>query len=145
MSESKGGFLIDTNVISEFVRPKPSLQVKRWFEFADPESLFASVVTFGEIRLGIEDLPVGKRRAALEQWLEEGVPEWFQANLLPVTKAIADRWGQMTIQAKRKGFTISTADGLIAATALEHDLTLVTRNTKDFASLGVKLFNPWKA
>ena len=145
MSESKGRFLIDTNVISEFVRPKPSLQVKHWFESADPESLFASVVTFGEIRLGIEDLPEGKRRAALEQWLEEGVPEWFQANLLPVTKAIADRWGQMTIQAKRKGVTISTADGLIAATALEHDLTLVTRNAKDFAVVGVKLFNPWGA
>ena len=145
MSESRGRFLIDTNVISEFVRPKPSLQVKHWFESAEPESLFASVVTFGEIRLGIEDLPAGKRRAALEQWLEEGVPEWFQANLLPVTKAIADRWGQMTIQAKRKGVTISTADGLIAATALEHDLTLVTRNAKDFAGVGVKLFNPWGA
>jgi len=145
VSESRGRFLIDTNVISEFVRPKPSLQVKHWFESAEPESLFASVVTFGEIRLGIEDLPAGKRRAALEQWLEEGVPEWFQANLLPVTKAIADRWGQMTIQAKRKGVTISTADGLIAATALEHDLTLVTRNAKDFAGVGVKLFNPWGA
>lgn len=82
-----GGFLIDTNVISEFVKPEPSLQVKRWFEAADPESLFASVITFGEIRIGIEDLAEDKRRAALEQWLEQGVPDWFQANLLPVTKA----------------------------------------------------------
>jgi predicted nucleic acid-binding protein len=100
-----GGFLIDTNVISEFVKPEPSLRVKRWFEAADPESLFASVITFGEIRIGIEDLAEGKRRAALEQWLEQGVPDWFQANLLPVTKAITDRWGQITVQAKRKGMT----------------------------------------
>lgn len=139
-----GGFLIDTNVVSEFVKPEPSLQVKRWFEVADPESLFASVITLGEIRLGIEDLPVGKRRTALEYWLEEGVPEWFQANLLPVTKAIADRWGQTMIQAKRKGVTISTADGLIAATAIQHGLSLVTRNVKDFGGIEVPIFNPWE-
>jgi predicted nucleic acid-binding protein len=145
VSGSVGRFLIDTNVVSEFVKSEPSLHVKRWFEAADPESLFASVIPFGEIRLGIEDLPTGKRRAALEQWLEEGVPEWFQANLLPVTKTIADRWGQMTIQAKRKGVTISTADGLIAATAIEHGLTLVTRNVKDFGGIEVPIFNPWEA
>lgn len=138
-----GGFLVDTNVVSEFARPEPSSLVKLWLESADPETLFASVITFGEIRLGIEDMPVGKRRAALDQWLEQGVPEWFQANLLPVTKAIADRWGQITIQAKRKGMTVPTADGLIAATALVHGLTLATRNVKDSARLGVKLFNPW--
>ena len=77
-----GGFLIDTNVVSEFVKADPSLQVQRWFESADPELLFASVITFGEIRLGVDYLPVGKRRTALEQWLEIRVPEWFQANLL---------------------------------------------------------------
>ena len=102
MSESQHGFLIDTNVVCEFVRPKPSLQVKRWFEFADPESLFASVVTFGEIRLGIEDLPVGKRRAALERWLEEDVPEWFQANLLPVTKAAVNDADQINSVLQRE-------------------------------------------
>ena len=138
-----GGFLIDTNVISEFVKPVPSFRVKSWFETADPESLFASVMTFGEIRLGIEDLAVGRRRTELEQWLDEGVPDWFQDNLLPVTKAITDRWGQITIQAKRKGMTVATADGLIAATAIEHGLTLVTRNVKDFAGIAVPLLNPW--
>ena len=139
-----GGLLIDTNVISEFVKPLPSLKVKSWFEAVDPESLFASVITFGEIRLGIEDLAVGKRRTELEQWLEEGVPDWFQDNLLPVTKAIADRWGQITIQAKRKGITVATADGLIAATAIEHGLTLVTRNVKDFEGIAVPPLNPWE-
>ena len=68
------GFLVDTNVVSEFIRAQPDPRVIRWLEAANPESLFASVVTFGEIRLGIEDLPVSKRRAALEEWLEEGLP-----------------------------------------------------------------------
>jgi toxin FitB len=138
------GFLVDTNVVSEFVRPRPDSSVIDWLEAADPELLFASVVTLGEIRLGIEDLPVSKRRAELEQWLEKGLPEWFESNLLPVTKAIADRWGQITIKAKRKGIAITTADGLIAATALEHGLAIVTRNVKDFAEVGVLIVNPWE-
>jgi predicted nucleic acid-binding protein len=138
------GFLIDTNVISEFIRPRPDAKVIHWLEMADPELLFASVVTFGEIRLGIEDLPLSKRRAALEEWLEQGLPEWFASHLLPVTKAIADRWGRLTIEAKRKGKSIPTADGLIAATAVEHDLALVTRNVQDFAETGVEIINPWQ-
>jgi predicted nucleic acid-binding protein len=77
------GFLSDTNVVSEFIRPQPDAWVIRWLEAADPESLFASVVTFGEIRLGIEDLPVSKRRAALEEWPEQGLPQWFESHLLP--------------------------------------------------------------
>ena len=139
------GFLVDTNVVSEFVRPQPDGQVIRWLEAAAPESLFASVVTVGEIRLGIEDLPLGKRRTALEEWLEQGLPAWFESHLLPVTKVIADRWGRLTIEAKRRGVSITTADGLIAATALEHGLALVTRNVKDFVETGVAIVNPWKS
>jgi len=88
---------------------------------------------------------VSKRRAELERWLDEGLPDWFQSHLLPVTKAIADRWGRLTIEAKRKGISITTADGLIAATALEHDLEVVTRNVRDFAETSVSIFNPWEA
>lgn len=139
------GFLIDTNVVSEFIKPQPDSQVIRWPEAADPESLFASVITFGEIRLGIEDLAPGKRRTDLEQWLDQGLPDWFEEHLLPVTKTIVDRWGRLTIRAKRVGVTITTANGLIAATTIEHDLTLVTRNVKDFADLGATIFNPWDA
>ncbi len=138
------GFLVDTNVISEFVKPQPEPTVIKWFEAADPESLYVSVVTYGEIQLGIEDLPASKRRTALEQWLEQGLPNWFESHLLPVTKAIAGRWGQLTIEAKKKGISIPTADGLIAATALEHDLTVVTRNVKDFAGTRAATINPWK-
>ena len=137
------GYLVDTNVISEFAQPTPNFSVMLWFQEADPDELYASVVTFGEIRLGIENLPAGKRRSDLEGWLQTGLPGWFASNLLPVTRNIADRWGRLTIEAKRKGMMLTTADGLIAATALEHGLTLVTRNVKDFDGLGVAILNPW--
>jgi predicted nucleic acid-binding protein len=139
------GYLIDTNVISEFVKATPSANVLLWMRAARPETLFASVVTFGEIRLGIENMPVGKRRSDLENWLAVGLPGWFQSQLLPVTKEIADQWGRLTISAKRRGMMLSTTDGLIAATALEHGMTLVTRNVKDFVGLGVSILNPWDA
>ncbi len=123
------------NVISEFIRPQPDSRVVQWLDATGPESLFVSVVTFGKIRLGIEDLLAGKRRDALEEWLDQGLPGWFDSHLLPVTKPIA---------AKKKGVVISTADGLIAATALEHDLAIVTRNVSDFATCGAAIINPWE-
>lgn len=138
------GFLIDTNVISEFAKPEPNRHVKLWFQTADPNSLFVSVITFGEIRLGIENMPIGRRRTDLERWVNEGLPEWFESNLLSVTKPIADRWAQITVQAKTRGSALATTDGLIAATALERGLTLVTRNVKDFEGLGNSIFNPWQ-
>ena len=137
------GYLIDTNVISEFVKPSPSPSVILWFQNVTPEALFASVMTIGEIRLGIENMPHGKRRTDLESWLETGLPAWFASNLLPITRTITDRLGRLTIHAKQKGMMLSTADGLIAATALEHDLALVTRNVRDFANLGIAVINPW--
>jgi predicted nucleic acid-binding protein len=137
------GYLIDTNVISEFVKPAPNPEVLQWFRNVAPATLFVSAITLGEIRLGIENLHVGKRRTDLEAWLENGLPAWFASNLLPVTAGVADRWGRLTIQAKRKGIAVSTADGLIAATAFEHGLTLVTRNSRDFERLGIAVVDPW--
>ena len=128
-------FLVDTNVISEFTRPHPDARVIRWLDAADPDSLYVSVITFGEIRLGIEDLPAGRRRSA---------PAWFDAHLLPVTKGIVDRWGRLSVEAKKKGISLTTADGLIAATAVEHGLAIVTRNVTDFAVCGVAIVNPWE-
>lgn len=137
------GFLLDTNVLSEFARTgEPDQHVDRWLKTTAEESVFASVLTFAEIRRGIELLPPGKRRTQLEQWQDDLVAS-FEMRLFPVTKAIADRWAVLAAQAQRKGITLANIDGLIAATALEHDLTLVTRNVTDFAGVEVRLFNPW--
>jgi len=114
-----------------------------WFLIADPNRLFVSAITVGEIRLGIENLPQGRRRNELEHWLTTGLPDWFAPNILPVSQSIADRWGRLTILAKKNGTPLAVPDGLIAATAVEHQLTLVTRNTKDFACLPVQMLNPW--
>ena len=139
------GFLLDTNVLSEFARTgEPDPHVDRFLKATPEESLFASVLTFSEIRRGIELLPPGKRRTQLEQWQDDLVAS-FEMRLLPVTKRIADRWAVLAVQAQRKGTPLANIDGLIAATALEHDLTLVTRNVKDFAGVEVPLFNPWES
>jgi len=86
---------------------------------------------------------MGKRRTQLEQWQEELLAS-FEKQLLPVTKAVADRWATLSARAQRKGIALANIDGLIAATALEHELTLVTRNVKDFAGLEVQVLNPWE-
>lgn len=86
----------------------------------------------------------GKRRSELERWLDHDLDQWFEQRLLPVTRAISERWGVLNAQALDRGTPIPSIEGLIAATALEHDLTVVTRNVKDFANLDVKTFNPWE-
>ncbi|MDP8979476.1 MAG: type II toxin-antitoxin system VapC family toxin [Acidobacteriota bacterium] len=101
-------------------------------------------MTFAEIRRGIELLPDSKRRVQLEQWLDHELIESFETRLLPVTKAIADRWAVLSAQAQRRGTPLANIDGLLAATALEHGLTVVTRNVKDFSGLGLTMFNPWE-
>jgi predicted nucleic acid-binding protein len=139
------GFLLDTNVLSEFARTRqPDQHVDYWLKNAAEETLFASVLTFAEIRRGIELLPPGKRRSQLEQWQEDLVAS-FETRLFPVTKSIADRWAVLSAVAQRKGIALANIDGLIAATALEYDLTLVTRNLRDFAGVEVALLNPWEA
>jgi len=140
------GFLLDTNVLSEFKRRgKPDPHVRSWLRATDPDLIWASVLSFGEIRKGIERLAVGKRRSELELWLGRDLDDWFEERLLPVTKKIAERWGVLSARALDQGTPVPNIDGLIAATALEHDLTLVTRNVKDFATLQVTIVNPWEA
>jgi len=97
------------------------------------------------LRRGFVVLPASKRRTKLERWFESDLLPRFQGRILPVTHPIADRWGVLDGQRQLKGTPLNTADGMIAATALDHDLTLVTRNVKDFAGLGVAIFNPWDA
>ena len=138
------GFLLDTNIPSELIRSRPDPRVDDWVKRQSVPSLFLSVIAVGELRRGFELLPRGERRVRLEQWLERDLLVWFRDRILPVTQGIADRWGVLDAQRQLKGAPLNTADGLIAATALEHGLTVVTRNTKDFDGLGVPL-NPWEA
>ena len=140
------GFLLDTNVLSEFKRRgEPDPHVREWLRATDPDLLWASVLSFGEIRKGIERLAVGKRRTDLEHWFEHDLDQWFEERLLPVTKAVAERWGVLSARALDYGTPLPNVDGLIAATALEHDLILVTRNVKDFVGLEVTIVDPWGA
>jgi toxin FitB len=140
------GFLLDTNVLSEFNRRgEPDPLVKQWLEAADTASLYASVFTFGEIRWGVELLPPSKRRTQLEQWLDRDLPEWFEGRILPVDQAIADKWGLLRAHAQLKGRPLSVVDAVLAATALQHDLTIVSRNVSDFSVVGLAVLNPWDA
>jgi predicted nucleic acid-binding protein len=128
------GFLLDTNVLSEFSRSAglPHPNVKRWLESARPDDLFTSVLTFGEIRKGIELLPPGRKRKELEGWLAADLPAWFGSRLLPVSRAISNRWGMLAAQTQQRGRPLGNIDGLLAATAFEHGLAVVTRNTSHF-------------
>jgi toxin FitB len=101
-------------------------------------------MTIGEICKGISGLPVSQRRTALQNWLDIDVRTWFADRILPVTESIAERWGYLASTAKQQGLSLAVVDGLIAATALHHDLIL-TRNAKDFAGLGIDISNPWEA
>ncbi len=107
-------------------------------------TLLLSAVTIGEIRSGLVLLPASRRRSELEIWFHTELLVWFRGRLLPVTHAVADRWGTLDGQCQLRGMPLNTADGMIAATAIEHGLSVVTRNVKDFAGLGVDLFNPWE-
>jgi tRNA(fMet)-specific endonuclease VapC len=138
------GFLLDTNVPSELIRVRPEPRVADWLEAADDEQLFLSVVTIGELRRGFTILPDGNRRTFLEGWLQNDLLPWFEGRILPITQAIADRWGILDGESQLRGTPLNTADGMIAATALEHNLTLVTRNVKHFGSLSVRILNPWE-
>ncbi len=135
------GFLLDTNVISELVRPKPEPKVKAWVGATSEELLHLSVLTLGEIRKGIGSLKDASRRVALETWLDGDLCLRFEGRILPIDQAIADRWGRLAAQAAPRALPV--VDGLLAATALHHNLTLVTRNTKDVEATGVPVFNPW--
>lgn len=134
------GFLIDTNVISELIKPKPSPKVVGWIDANDEQLFHLSVLTLGEIRRGIVQLPHSRRRTDLAAWLNGDLLTRFAGRILHINEEIADRWSHI---AGTKGATIPVIDGLLAATAIHHNLTLVTRNIRDMAQTGVVLFNPW--
>jgi predicted nucleic acid-binding protein len=139
------GYLLDTNVISEYSRVgPPDSRVKTWIDAQDEDALHLSVLTLGEIRKGTTLLPPSNKRAQLEKWLENDLPGRFANRLLPINGEIAEIWGAMAGQAQLKGITLAIIDGLVAATARRHDLTVVTRNVKDFSVCGIPIANPWE-
>lgn len=133
-------YLIDTNVLSELKKRQPHPGVVAWFEQRDPASLFLSVLTLGELRKGIDMMPSDPRKAALLDWLEIELTGFFAGRMLAVDAHVADAWGRLCAAAGRP---VPAIDSLLAATALAHGLTLVTRNLVDFQHAGLQVINPW--
>ena len=136
-------FLLDTNVLSEGAKPRPDPGVVDWLDTIDEEQLFLSVVSLAELRHGIERLDEGRRRTALDRWLRDQLPARFENRLLPIDPDTADHWGIVVARAQAAGRPIGAMDAFLAATAEQHQLTLVTRNVTDFEAAGVRLFDPW--
>ena len=136
--------MIDNEISEERLRgERIPANVLRWVEETDESILFISVLTLGEIRKGIDRLRSGARRGRLESWLQVDLRDRFQDRILPIHEAIADRWGAISAIAAAKGKPVPVIDGLLAATALHHNLSLVTRNSADVAGTGVPTVNPW--
>ena len=136
-------FLLDTCVISELVSTKPDFKVIQWVDSVDEERLFLSVITIGEIKKGVEKLPDSTRRSALKEWLEDELLVRFNGRLLPIDTRVMLAWGELVAGLEKQGSPMPAMDSLIAATALENRLNLVTRNQDDFAHSSVNLINPW--
>jgi toxin FitB len=136
-------FLLDTNVVSEWTRPHPNGGVITWLEEADEDRVFLSVATIAELRRGIERLAPGARQRQLDSWLHGELLLRFDQRILPVDAQVASEWGRVVAQCEAIGKPLAAMDGLIAATALVHELTLVTRNVKDFESAVESVLNPW--
>lgn len=133
-------YLLDTNVISESTKSRPSPKVEAWMEAAAAATLFVSVISIGEVVKGIELLPPGTRRRKLASWLDHISSVAFADRVLPVDTAAAAAWGRIEARLRR---SLPRADTLIAATAYVRGLTVATRNERDFAALGVRVVNPW--
>jgi predicted nucleic acid-binding protein len=135
--------LLDTNLVSEMRRPVPEPKVIAWLAGVDFQTCFLSVVTLQELRFGVERLPQGQRRAVLTAWLEGPLVLQFDDHILPITVDIADVCGRIQARCLSLGRPMAVLDAYLAATAEVHDLTVVTRNTRDFEAWGGVVFNPW--
>lgn len=136
-------YLLDTCVLSELVKPQPTDSVISWLQAHHDAELFIGVLTIGELERGVALLPHSEKRRALADWLDALVNQ-FQSQILPFDLGAAQRWGVLTAAARQAGRTLALADSLIAATAVTHNLSVVTRNVKDFEAAQVGLVNPWE-
>lgn len=135
-------FLLDTNTMSEWVKPRPNTGVIDWMRSIDDDLVFLSVVSLAEVRYGIERLAHGNRRRQLEEWLGHELPLRFEGRILPVDAGIADTWGKIVSRSEAAGRPIAVMDAFLAATAEVHSMTLVTRNVSHFSLLKT-VINPW--
>jgi predicted nucleic acid-binding protein len=135
-------FLADTNLLSEPRQKTPNASVLEWLKIHEAE-LFISAISIAEIQFGIAQLPDGAKRRALQNWFET-LREQFRDSILDFDEAVAIRWGNLNAELERKGRIIPLEDSYLAATALEHNLCIATRNEKDFNGIGVQSVNPWK-
>jgi toxin FitB len=136
-------FLLDTNVVSEWTRPRPDPGVVAFLSQEDEDTLFLSVVSLAELRRGVDRLAPGQRRTRLDQWLREDLPARFDGRLLGIDADTANMWGHLVARRERAGHPLAAMDGWIAATAEVHGLTLATRNVADFAGTVERIVDPW--
>lgn len=134
--------LLNTNILSEVTKPRPDECVLQWLHGLDEDRTFISVVSIAEIRRGVALVDNGRKREALAEWLAIDLPRRFDGRVIPVEGSVALGWGDLMDIAKRNGRGLASMEGLIAATAVAHDMTLATRNTKDFTGLGFDIIDP---
>jgi hypothetical protein len=135
-------FLLDTNAVSEWVKPRPNPGLIRWMESADEDRVYLSVISLAELRYGVERMPAGARRSRLEQWLRDELPIRFEARILSIDQSVAEAWGKTVSRSEVLGRPTGAMDAILSATAEIHRLTLVTRNVSDFPMLKA-IVNPW--
>ena len=136
-------FLLDTNVVSEWMKPQPNAGLVEWLSNVDEDRVFISVVTLTKIRYGIERMAAGSRRKNLEEWLQHELPIRFEGRILPVDEAVADSSGRVAARSDAAGRPMGAIDAFLAATAEVHRLMLVTRNQSDFKAVLKTTLNPW--
>lgn len=137
-------FLLDTSVLSELVKKNPRPQVLRWIDEQDEADLFLSVLTIGELEKGVAKLSQSARKARLQTWVRRELAGRFSGRLLPVDARVASRWGALVGESERRGRPLPVIDSLLAATALVHDLRVVSRSIADFERCGVSCVDLWK-
>jgi tRNA(fMet)-specific endonuclease VapC len=138
-------YLLDTCVISEFVARQPSQAVLAWLDAVPEDQLYLSVLTLGELKRGVERLAESPRRQALHDWLHGELVDRFEGRLLPLDTAVMLTWGALIARLEKRGRLLPAIDSLVAATALQANLALVTRNVRDFEATDVRLVNPWQS
>jgi predicted nucleic acid-binding protein len=136
-------FLLDTSVISELVKKNPRREVVDWIDGQEESTLFLSALTIGELEKGIAKLPASARKRNLLSWVRRDLAGRFGGRLLPIDVRVAARWGAMTGESEKRGRPLPVIDSLIAATALVHDLQIVSRNVDDFERCGIACVNLW--